>query len=104
MGMRVWCDLLRDDYPSVHLLASAAWTPAFYNRMGLHNDGRAYAMIIRNDGSILWGSHDKFQEHLQEKEMVRAMQEEVEVRVEERQILLEQKKAEALEKSSGSEE
>ena len=27
----------------------------FYDRMHLHDDGRAYAMVLRNDGEIPWG-------------------------------------------------
>merc|ERR1712232_1187464 len=95
--INVWCDLLQETHPSVHILSTGSWSTKFYDRMGIHNDGRMYAMILRNDGSILWGSHDKFKEHLQQQSMVRTMQEEVEVRVEEKLVLLEEKrKAEAL--------
>merc|ERR1711990_332038 len=93
--MKVWCDLIREEHPSAHIIASSSWTSDFYDHMGIHNDGRSYAMIIRNDGSILWGSHDKFKEHRQQKDMVRVMQEEVEERVEEQRLLLETREAEA---------
>merc|ERR1712224_927190 len=86
---------VEEEHPSVHFLCSSSWTQSFYDRMGIHNDGRAYAMIIRNDGQILWGSHDKFKENLQEKDMVRVMHEEVEIRVEEQRLLLEKTEAEA---------
>merc|ERR1711948_25853 len=46
------------------------------------------AMVIRNDGEILWASDDAFKEHLQEKAMVRVVNQECEWRVDEQQKLL----------------
>uniref|UniRef100_A0A7S1AEU3 Uncharacterized protein n=1 Tax=Noctiluca scintillans TaxID=2966 RepID=A0A7S1AEU3_NOCSC len=87
--MRHWQQLLRDECPSsVHLLSTDEWSAGFHDRMGIHDDGRAYAMMIRNDGEILWASHDAFQEHLQEKDMVRIIKEEVQWRQDNQQALL----------------
>merc|ERR1712226_970891 len=64
--------------------------------MQIHNDGRAYAMVIRNDGEILWASHDKFKEHLQERSMVNVVNRECEFRIDEQERLLESGKISAV--------
>merc|ERR1719362_1494774 len=87
--MSQWRALLEEEgHPAVHLLSTKGWASNFHESMHIHNDGRAYAMVIRNDGEILWGSHDAFKEHLQEKQMVRVVSQECEWREEERQRLL----------------
>lgn len=86
--IRGWANLVQKDYPDVHLLA-APQNVQFYSDMCIHNDRRAYAMVIRNDGEILWGSHDKFEEKLQERQMVQIVREEVDWRIDEADRLLE---------------
>jgi len=87
--IRQWQELLaEEDHPSVHLLSTTAWTSGFHDTLQIPNDGRAYAMVIRNDGEILWASDDAFKEHLQEKAMVRVVNQECEYRVDEQQKLL----------------
>mmetsp|Transcript_95991 Transcript_95991/g.291583 ORF Transcript_95991/g.291583 Transcript_95991/m.291583 type:complete len:208 (+) Transcript_95991:152-775(+) len=94
--MDQWASLLREEHPAVHLLHTSTWSSAFYSSMQIHNDGRAYAMVVRNNGEILWASHDAFKEHLQEQAMVRAVREECSWRLDEQQRLLEGRVAVAL--------
>merc|ERR1712039_396277 len=86
--MSQWSNLLKVDHPSVHLLSSRASQKEYYAAMYIPWDTRAYAMVIRNDGEILWASHDKFKEHLQEKEMVQTVHREQEWRIYEQDRLL----------------
>eukprot|EP00927_Polykrikos_kofoidii_P052141 TRINITY_DN45928_c0_g1_i1.p1 TRINITY_DN45928_c0_g1~~TRINITY_DN45928_c0_g1_i1.p1 ORF type:complete len:293 (+),score=33.83 TRINITY_DN45928_c0_g1_i1:76-954(+) len=96
--MGQWSDLLGDENPCVHILSTTEWAAAnFYERMHLHDDGRAYALVLRNDGEIVWGSHDTFKEHLQEHNMVRVVNRECEYRIYEQERVLEGRKAPALE-------
>merc|ERR1711957_1159827 len=87
--IRQWSELLRKDHPEVHVLSTNAWREGFYERMAIHNDGRLYNMVLRNDGEILWASDDKFKEQVQEKHMVRVAKEEIQTRVDEKQKLIE---------------
>eukprot|EP00747_Dinoflagellata_sp_TGD_P166123 gnl/TRDRNA2_/TRDRNA2_188412_c0_seq1.p1 gnl/TRDRNA2_/TRDRNA2_188412_c0~~gnl/TRDRNA2_/TRDRNA2_188412_c0_seq1.p1 ORF type:complete len:249 (-),score=51.37 gnl/TRDRNA2_/TRDRNA2_188412_c0_seq1:52-798(-) len=88
--IRQWSELAAaEGQTSVHLLSTSGWRKAnLHDRLGIHDDGRAYSLMIRNDGEILWASHDNFKEHLQEKVMVRVMQEEAEWRADEKARLL----------------
>merc|ERR1719343_1359421 len=86
--MAQWLELLGEEHPSVHLLSTSYSSRDFYKRMHIPHDTRAYAMVIRNDGEILWASHDKFKEHLQEKEMVHTVHREHEWRIDEHERLL----------------
>ncbi|CAE8605591.1 unnamed protein product, partial [Polarella glacialis] len=66
--MRAWGTLLQaEEHSKVHVISTRAWADGFYDKMQIHNDGRAYALVVRNDGEIIWASHDKFKEHLQER-------------------------------------
>jgi len=88
LRMRQWQDLLQqDEEPSVHLLSCTSWSD-FHENMQIHNDGRSYGLIIRNDGEILWASDDAFKAHLQEKDMVRVVNKECTWRADEMQKLL----------------
>uniref|UniRef100_A0A7S1PKI6 Uncharacterized protein n=1 Tax=Alexandrium catenella TaxID=2925 RepID=A0A7S1PKI6_ALECA len=87
--MRGWVALLeKEEQPAVQILSCSSWSGGFYERMRIHDDGRAYAMVIRNDGEILWASHDAFKEHLQEKAMAIVVRQECHWRETERQLLL----------------
>lgn len=87
--MGQWTELLHEEgQESVHLLSTTAWAKDFHERMQIHNDGRAYALVIRNTGQILWASDDAFKEHLQEKAMVQVVNEEVTYRREEQLAML----------------
>mmetsp|Transcript_50146 Transcript_50146/g.119379 ORF Transcript_50146/g.119379 Transcript_50146/m.119379 type:complete len:298 (+) Transcript_50146:87-980(+) len=87
--MYVWDDLLGEDHPAVHILSTTEWTSSMYDRLGVHNDGRAYALLIRRNGEIIWASHDKFKENKHERLMVKVIREEVQWREEEQAKLLE---------------
>mmetsp|Transcript_94124 Transcript_94124/g.280897 ORF Transcript_94124/g.280897 Transcript_94124/m.280897 type:complete len:261 (+) Transcript_94124:69-851(+) len=110
--LRQWTRLLEEEGLSdakpdggpaaVHLLTNTTWSrTGFYDQMHLHDDGRAYAMVLRNDGEILWGSHDAFKEHLQEKAMVTVVHRECHYRENEQQNLLPGPPAGALEAPTG---
>eukprot|EP00929_Paragymnodinium_shiwhaense_P054461 TRINITY_DN27299_c0_g1_i1.p1 TRINITY_DN27299_c0_g1~~TRINITY_DN27299_c0_g1_i1.p1 ORF type:complete len:280 (-),score=48.30 TRINITY_DN27299_c0_g1_i1:71-910(-) len=87
--MSEWSEMLGDENPSVHMLSSTASQSEFYEKMQIPNDRRLYAMLIRNDGEIIWASHDKFKEHMQEKAMVHVVNRECKWRADEQQKLLE---------------
>lgn len=103
--MQQWSQLLQEEHPSVHLLSTSTRARArdFYTKMQIPNDSRCYAMVIRNNGEILWASHDKFQEHLQEKDMVRTVNEECDWRITEQDRLLEFKAHSAIEAGDAAE-
>lgn len=91
--MSEWYGLLnQEEYPMVHLVETTAWSEDFHEKMCIHDDGRAYAMVIRNDGEIIWASHDKFRHDLQENLMVRTVNRECEFRIMEQERLLGAKK------------
>jgi len=95
--MGQWTNLLQtEDQESVHLLSTTAWAKDFHERMQIHNDGRAYALVIRNTGQILWASDDAFKEHLQQKAMVQVVNEEVNYRMEEHLDMLADPKPEGV--------
>mmetsp|Transcript_25199 Transcript_25199/g.57968 ORF Transcript_25199/g.57968 Transcript_25199/m.57968 type:complete len:248 (-) Transcript_25199:59-802(-) len=87
--MQVWDDLLGSEHPAVHIMWSTDWSTSTYDRLGVHNDGRAYALVIRKNGEILWASHDKFKENKHQRLMVKVVREEVQWRTDERAKLLE---------------
>ncbi|CAJ1350416.1 unnamed protein product [Effrenium voratum] len=99
--MWTWASLLEDEeHKNVHILSSTTWPADFFHRMTIHNDGRAHTMVIRNTGEILWAGHDRFQENLQEREMVNVVNEECKQREDAK--LLEGGGVEAIESSQDS--
>merc|ERR1712031_78874 len=80
--------MLGDDNPNVHLVSTTHWSEDFHEQMCIHNDGRSYGMLVRNDGEIVWASHDKFKEHLQTDHMVRTVNRECEYRIYEQERVL----------------
>lgn len=46
----------------LEFLTTVTWKQRFFDNMGLHNDGRAYGLLVKNDGEILWCSDDEFKE------------------------------------------
>eukprot|EP00933_Yihiella_yeosuensis_P083628 TRINITY_DN97876_c0_g1_i1.p1 TRINITY_DN97876_c0_g1~~TRINITY_DN97876_c0_g1_i1.p1 ORF type:complete len:219 (-),score=34.80 TRINITY_DN97876_c0_g1_i1:96-752(-) len=101
--MRNWAALLKgEDHDKVHVISTRAWTDGFYEKMQIHDDGRAYAMVVRNDGEILWASHDKFQENLQESEMVHTVKQECQWRQDEAHKLLQGGATEVIEENQES--
>jgi len=98
--MAQWWQLVQEEeVRNVHLVFTDACRKEFYERMLLHDDGRSYAMVIRNNGEILWGSHDGFKENLQQKEMVRVVNEECQWRMDQHEKLLEASSKGAIEAS-----
>eukprot|EP00913_Durusdinium_trenchii_P026221 g24600.t1 len=75
-----WARLLEEEEQTqVHILSCTKWS-SFFQKMQIHNDGRAHTMVIRNDGEILWVGHDRFQEQFHEREMVNVVNEECQSR------------------------
>eukprot|EP00439_Symbiodinium_sp_Y106_P044277 s1605_g5.t1 len=86
--IRHWASLLlEEEHTQVHIISTASWSRDFFQRMHIHDDGRAYTMVVRHDGEILWAGHDKFQP-LQEREMVSVVDKECKWRADEAQKLL----------------
>ncbi|CAD7960172.1 unnamed protein product [Amoebophrya sp. A25] len=43
-------------------LTSLTWKSAYFQRMHLHEDGRAWGFLVKNDGEILWASDETFED------------------------------------------
>ncbi|CAE7272833.1 helY [Symbiodinium microadriaticum] len=53
--IRHWASLLlEEEHTQVHIISTASWSRDFFQRMHIHDDGRAYTMVVRHDGEILW--------------------------------------------------
>ena len=45
-----------DDREKIEFMTTLTWKSKYFEEMHLHEDGRAWGFLIKNDGEILWAS------------------------------------------------
>ncbi|CAD7935456.1 unnamed protein product [Amoebophrya sp. A120] len=81
-------DPLGEEAGKIEFLTTVTWKSQYFREMKLHEDGRAWGFLVKNDGEILWCSDEDFDEDTQGPMVEKAVEEEVQWRVKRQALLL----------------